>query len=179
MAADFTTLDDVKKYLNVTIPADDALLTQLISAASAWIRSYLNRDITQGTYTEVLDGTGSTRQMVGQYPVTAVTSLTVDGNAVDPSGVAMRGTLLIRTDGEVFPEGFANVAVNYTAGYASVPGDIAQNCTELVAWRYKERDRIGQASKTAGGQETVSYQTKDVPDDVKTSLNNWRKVVPA
>jgi uncharacterized phiE125 gp8 family phage protein len=175
--ADFTTISDVKAYLGITSATDDALLTRLIAAASQWIRSNLNRDITSQAYTDKLDGTGTSRVILSQFPVTAVTSVTVDGTDQAASNIAFRDATVALTDGTKFTKGFANVVVTYTAGYATTPGDIAQACIELVAWRYKEKDRIGHASKTIAG-EVVAFQTQDVPNDVKTLLNNWRKVVP-
>ena len=44
-----------------------------------------------------------------------------------------------------------------------------------MLFRSKEKDRIGHSSKTVNG-ETVAFQTSDVPADVKTLMNNWRKV---
>lgn len=176
-AGDLTTLAAVKAYLGVTVATDDALLGQLITAASAWIKTFLNRDILAQTYVEELDGHGTRVLCVDQYPVTAVTSVTVDGLTVAPSLVVARGRSIMFRDGSTWPRGIANVQINYTAGAAAPPADIAQACNELVAWRYRERDRIGQSSKTIGEQ-TTTYQTQDVPNDVKTLLLNWRKVTP-
>lgn len=177
-AGDLTTLEAVKAYLNLSAPADDALLDQLIAACSAWIKTYLSRDVLTGSYTQRLDGTGTAGIMVGQWPIQAINSITVDGVAVSPGAVVTDGPRIVRADGGRWARGMANVVVSYTAGYTDAPADIAQACVELVAWRYKERDRIGQASKTAGGQETVAYLTTDTPANVKTLLNQWRKVVP-
>ena len=58
-----------------------------------------------------------------------------------------------------------------------MPAEIEQACIEVIAIRYKERDRIGQVSKSIGG-ETVSFSQKDFPDSVRTILNNYKKVVP-
>jgi hypothetical protein len=42
--------------------------------------------------------------------------------------------------------------------------------------RYREKDRIGHVSK-AIGQETVAFSLKDMPDSVRTILNEYRKVM--
>jgi hypothetical protein len=59
--------------------------------------------------------------------------------------------------------------------YGYIPADIEQACLEMVGLRFREKDRIGQVSKAIGG-ETVSFSQKDMPDDVKTLLNQYRKV---
>ena len=177
-AGDLTTLANVKAYIPSlgTVTTFDALLGRLITAASAWIKSYLNRDILATTYVETLDGTGTTALMVGQYPITALTSLVVDGRDVTADAVFSRR--MIRLKAGKFYAGVGNVVVNYTAGYAAPPYDLEQACIELVAWRFRERERLGLASKSLQtGGEVESYQTADVPASVKTILNNWRKVV--
>jgi uncharacterized phiE125 gp8 family phage protein len=177
-AGDLTTQEAVKLYLGLTSATDDALIASLVTSASAWVKSYLNRDILEGTYSEVRDGTGTSRLMVGQYPITDVISLTVDGMAVDLTTIVYRGAMLIRTDGATFASGYGNVSVTYKAGYAAVPADIGQAVVKMAAWAYKEKDRLGHSSKTVQG-EVVAFQTQDMPNDVKTLLNNWRNVVLA
>ena len=60
--------------------------------------------------------------------------------------------------------------------YSYVPPEIEQACIELVGLRYRERSRIGENSKSVGG-EVVSFSTKDMTDSVKTILNNYRRVI--
>lgn len=70
----------------------------------------------------------------------------------------------------------ATAAVLISYGY--VPHDLYQACVELVAERYKYKDRIGQASKALGGQETASFSLKDLSDAIRMMLNPYRNVVP-
>jgi hypothetical protein len=67
--------------------------------------------------------------------------------------------------------------VAYTAGYADVPPDLEQACLELASMRFKERDRIGHSSAVMAGQQ-VNFIIKDMPADVATILQQYRKVVP-
>ena len=62
--------------------------------------------------------------------------------------------------GYVFTRRAQNVVVTYTAGYDTVPPDIAQACIELVCQRYRERTRIGEVSKALGGGETVTSRRR-------------------
>jgi hypothetical protein len=48
----------------------------------------------------------------------------------------------------------------------------------LVAQRYRERTRIGEASKALMSGETVTFSQKDMSDDVKTLLAEYRAVAP-
>lgn len=179
---DLTTIGDVKAWLSINSSNDDELLTRLISAASQFIQAWLNRTLASQAYTETRNGLGMDRMAFANYPVTAVSSLTIDGREVSaasgPHGSGyLFDTTMLYLRGHRFWNGVQNVAVTYTAGYAVIPPDIAQACIEMIAVRYKERTRIGEVSKAIGG-ETVSFTQKDMPDDVKTLLGNYKKVIP-
>jgi len=181
-----TTAGAVKNYLGITTANDDPLIERLILSVSAWIKQFLNRDILVGNYSERVDGTGTYMLQLTQYPVQAITSLTIGPpNASSPLVLVENVNYVFSRSGTIrllnpswFPRGVANVAIEYRAGYTSVPGDIEQAAIETVAWRYKEKSRIAEATKSLGGSETISFQTTDVPADVKTSLANWRRVAP-
>jgi hypothetical protein len=185
---DLTDLPTVKAWLGIpgTSTEDDTLLTGLVTAASQFIQTWLNRQLLQATYTEVRDGTGGQRLVFMNYPVTSVASLTVGRLTVNPVSNPASGTYPnagylftpteIRLNDLYFERGFGNVQVTYTAGYATVPPDVQQAATELVALRYRERDRIGHQSKAVGG-ETVSFTILDMSPDIKTLLSAYRRVV--
>jgi len=66
----------------------------------------------------------------------------------------------------------ASVAISY--GY--FPQDLVQAATELAAERFRAADRIGQKSKSIGGQETVSYDTSAVSASVLALLQPYRRI---
>ena len=187
---DLTTLADVKAWLQTgqnPFPAtDDTLLARLITAASQFIQSWLNRQIAAADWQELRDGTGGQLMVLANSPVAAVLSLTIDGLAIPPAttdggfdaGYSFTPTELALR-GYVFTRRPQNVIVTYTAGYALTPPDIAQACIELVCQRYRERSRIGEVSKALGGGETVSFSQKDMSEDVKTALLPYRVAAPA
>jgi hypothetical protein len=61
--------------------------------------------------------------------------------------------------------------------YSYIPSDIEDACITLVGERYSYKNRIGTVSKSLGGQETVSYSQKDMPDFIKTTLRPYRRVI--
>lgn len=179
---DLTTLPNAKAWLGVGTSGDDALLTRLVTAASQYIQAWLNRSIASASYTDTFDGTGKTKLMLGNYPITAVASVTVDGTAIPastgpttPGYVFTRTAIMLRS--YAFSCGVQNVVIAYTAGYTATPPELEQACIELIALRYRERDRIGQVSKSVNG-EVVAFSQKDMSDDIKTILSNYKKVVP-
>jgi len=74
-----------------------------------------------------------------------------------------------------FASADAGAAVNLTYGY--IPYDLSLAAKEWAGERYASHTRIGQASKSLGGQETVSFIVKDVPDFVARILQPYRRVV--
>jgi hypothetical protein len=189
---DLTTLADVKAWLqtgqSAFPPTDDALLTRLVTAASEYIQTWLNRRIAVADYLEVRDGTGGQRLQFASFPVCAVLSLTIDGIAIPPAPYPSPSTGLtagyvfsptqLSLRGYYFTRQAQNVAFSYTAGYPATPPEIAQACIELVALRYRERTRIGEVSKAIGGGETVSYSQKDMSAPISTLLQQYRMVAP-
>jgi hypothetical protein len=186
--------------------ADDLLLARLITAASQLVQSWLNRPILSGDWREVRDGPGSwgweSTFVFGVQPVTAVSLVVVDGFTVPPVPATPPGppgqatvspyttlagyvftptALTIR--GYFVPRKKACVLLQYTAGYPSVPFDLAQATIELVARKYRERTRIGERSKSLGGGETVAYEThafslRDFTSDIQLLLQQYRMVAP-
>lgn len=179
--ADLTTLVNLKAWLSVTSSTDDVLLARLITSASNYIETYVSRVFEQQSYTERRDGNDNTYMVFANYPVTAVTSLTINGidiaaspdNAVLSAGYGF-------DDGQIWLQGFAfsrgkgNVVMSYNAGYSETPAAIEQACIELCSLRYRERDRIGQVSKTIGG-EVVTFSQKDMSDSIATILEQYKK----
>jgi Phage gp6-like head-tail connector protein len=192
---DLTTLADVKAWLQTgqsAFPAtDDALLTRLITAASQFIQTWLHRQVAVQDWIEIRDGLGSAggpsevRYQFAAFPVSAVSSVVVDGVSIPPipmSAPARAGYLFTPTQlvirGYAVPRKAGCVTLQYTAGYVVTPPDLAQACIELVALRYRERSRIGEVARAIGGGETASYSQKDMSDGIKTLIQQYRLVAP-
>ena len=182
--ADLTTLANVKSYLSLTTEdnARDALLTRLITAASNFIETILNRVFASADYTVTLNGNGTYYMMLPNYPVSRITSVNIDGQNIPAStGFTEPGWFLandcVCLRGYIFREDNANVVVAYTAGFGSTPAVIEDACIELVARKYKYKDRVGESSKVVGGMQ-VNYEAHDLTDEMKSVLRNFQKVVP-
>lgn len=142
---DLTTLAAVKDWLTLTNTApsnSDSVLKRQIKQASATIMSYLQRSsMVSQNYTDNFDGAGNQTFFLNQWPVTAVLSVTVDGQEVEQSDDTREpGWVLAPWDG--FPPGnpqqvaliggylancgSQNVRITYTAGY------LVQNEAQVV-----------------------------------------------
>lgn len=71
----------------------------------------------------------------------------------------------------------ADAGAALTISYGYIPADLAQCALEWVADRYRYRDRIGVSSRSLGGQETIAYENRDIPDFVAASLVNFRRII--
>lgn len=178
-AGDLCAIADVKEFASITTGNDDALLTSLITNASALVNSLTNRNLMSASYTERFNGRGGSRQGLSNYPVTAVASVTVDGVSIPAAtGQTDSGFLfdehLVYLRGYVFCRGVQNVEITYTGGLESVPADLAQACIEIVATKYKRRTNLEVSGKTLNG-ETISFTQSDVPPSAKAVLANYTR----
>ena len=180
--ADLTTLANAKLWLGVTNTSDDPLLTRLVSAASQFVQEFIGRYILTAPYSFTVSGRGGFKAILPNYPVTAVSSVTVDGQAIPAStGPLSPGYTFdayqVYLNGYAFNAGINNVTIAYTAGYATAPLDIEQACLEITGSMYRRRDRVDLISKGALG-ETTSYSQLDFPPTVKSVLYNYKKYIP-
>jgi hypothetical protein len=108
-----------------------------------------------------------------------------DGQVTNAAGLVLTKVTGVPTTGQYSVEqdstatytfAAADAGVVMTIVYSYAPRDLEQAVIELLGLRYREKDRIGHVSK-AIGQETVAFSLKDMPDSVKTILNEYRKVM--
>ena len=177
---DLCSVADVQAYLGVPSGQDAALLQTLVTGASAAIQSYIGFNVALATYTETRSGHGRCSLALRNGPVTAIQSLTVGTTAQSPSiGYGQAGynfdtDRVYLTDG-VFDFGIRNIEITYTAGYATVPADLALACIELVVYKYKLKDKAGFVSEGGLGQ-TTSYSQKDMPASVISAIKSYVRV---
>jgi hypothetical protein len=186
--ADLTTLVVVKAWLDISTTNSDTVLTRLITAGSAFLINWLNRNILSSSYVnEKYNGNGHQSIRLRNWPITAVSSVAVNGTQLTVSADGITNGfifddnhvyILPGTSIDRFCKGVMNISIGYTAGYATVPFDVEQACVELVSRKFKERTRIGMTSQSLGGQETNSFSKDDLSKDTKSMLQNYRNVIP-
>lgn len=176
----------VRSYLGVTATTDDTRIQALVDACAQFIETYTNRSYEEAEYTETIDGTGKDEVMLGNYPVTSVSFVSIDGKSVGPvptpndfvtTGFMFDSGGVILQGGKLFSKGRRNVVISYTAGFAQIPADLVQAVVETAALKYKQGPQTGLSSKGLAG-ETTSYVLSDFPRSVQTLLNNYKRVVP-
>lgn len=179
--------DNLKIDLNITKDSYDAYLTRAIAAASSDIAIYCGRVFNRETVDETyyLDEDRDVL-ILSRYPVSSITSVLVDGVAVDSSEytVDKENGLLIRLDEDdatpvIWEEG--TVVVRYVGGYAAVPADLQTACGDIVKGMFYSRQRDPTIrSETIPNVYQASYRVigpgeGDYPIEISSVLNRYRK----
>lgn len=60
--------------------------------------------------------------------------------------------------------------------YAHVPADIEQAVLEMVAWKFREKDHVGQRSKEVGAGNVVGFITDDLPPSAMSVIATYQRV---
>lgn len=183
-----TTLAKVKNQLDIPVSdtSQDTRLNTYLNAASAAIESYCERKFEQTTYTEYHHGRRMNFIMPREFPIISVTELRVDGDRVftDPStlipvneySIADRNRTIFYSG--KFPQGFNNIKLVYSAGYATIPGDIELACIWACEWFVKHRERkdIGRTS-VSKGDESVGILAS-MPPMILELINPYKRCEP-
>ena len=184
---DLCTVAELKAWLPNQGNNDDVTLQSLISNASLQVLQYIDRPHilagVLGNLTETYDGNDSDRLLPRQFPIIAVSSLSIDNIPVQQStGPTLAGFLWdgrrILLRGFRFCRGLQNVQVSYTAGYFAVPLDLKQAAIEAFALSYRQRVRIGEKSNSMSGQVTIAFDMSDVPPRSMSIFSQYRRLAP-
>lgn len=198
-AVDLTTLNAVKNELGITLTdhSNDQELQQYITA---WSMAVLNqtgiKSFTQPVQmTETRDGNGNSQIFTRLRPVINVSSVTINGVAVQAAGawpgsgyyisddqrsIKLRNVNLAPGQGSYptygrqqpafgFVRGQGNVLLQYWAGYTNVPTDLEMASRKMVALYFGRKQTRDIASKgLAAGGTTAStrYRDWDAPPEV-------------
>jgi len=166
-----TTLARVKQHLGIADSSKDALLSDVIAGVSARMQAEMGRTITERAIVgELHDGPRGDTLYLDEYPVDSATVvLNLNGTLVDSTTYAVEeylGGLVAVDEGEAgaWERGRLNYSVDYTAGYATVPEDLALAATRqaaFVALEALNRDRLGSRSTvldSGGSSEFVTTE---------------------
>lgn len=184
-AGDLTDLASVRAMTGVSSTNDDAYLASLITAISAYVPISLCRaGILTATYQEIRTGNGRNKMLLRQGPVQQVSLVEWQGYSLATQGDIINGTGGIATDGrsvylinDIFPVNMP-VRITYVAGWTTVPADMQNAVTELVAEAYTRRKHIGEVTHSQGGATTVSFDQKDMHAAIAAKLKNYLRVAP-
>lgn len=121
--------------MGMAAPGD---LDKIITGVSASMQSYANRNFVSQPYTRTLNGNGGDRVSLPDFPITAVSSLSIDGVSVPASASATQAGFVFSETQVLlrayrFCRGVQNVVIGYTAGFATIPADLSRAACEGIA----------------------------------------------
>lgn len=141
------TLDQFNEYTGNLEEDDNGLKQIYLDSAEQIIIDYLGYDFNENDYEEYLKSNGLDYVQLSAIPITTLTSVTIDGEVVENSKFSIKRDLLVYSEG-VIPVG-VDVAVEYTAGYATIPGVIKLVELQIAGLLFSEANgNIGVTSKS-------------------------------
>lgn len=185
-ATTLCSLPIVRAWLGVADGSDDARIVRVADAISERVESYCNRLFVTRTVTDGYDGTGSPAMFLRDYPVVAMTSLSVkDSPVASPTPLTegvdydvdkRTGRVQLRT--RRFPRGFQNVAAVYTAGWGAqdapeLPQDVVQAALDYMklVWTELTTNAVAATSVSVGPSSFVLKP--GIPWGIKQVLESW------
>ena len=164
-----TTKNDVKESLGISssVTTYDNLIIRKINQATLAIENYCGRRFASTVYTdEEYNATQTSEIILKQRPVTTFTQLSIRDSALNISTWETIDTQLYFTDlssGVVLLNfrasgSWKRYKVTYTAGYTTIPEDLAEACASLAAYYYTNADAsdVGVSIKQEG-QRKIQY----------------------
>jgi hypothetical protein len=191
---DLCKRDDVKLWLTIgdDDTSADSILARLISATSMDFLTAIDRTylIPAADFTEIRYGNDKSEMVMYRWPVNEINTVQVNGDFIPESsdGIAdgfwIDKTLVpedrytLSLIGSRFTaESFRTVKIVYNAGYDEVPADIEQAVIDWVAYRYKQRQWIGELSSrmiNSSGEQT-SFQNILMPESTKAVVARYNR----
>lgn len=133
----FTTVAEFAKYLRraaFEVGSDEeAQAQQALDAAVDTIENEAGQTLESSTDTITLDGKGGRELLVPRWPVTSVTSVTVDGIVLvfgEDEDFTWSDYGVIERHDDCWPTTRRSIGIVYTAGLATIPLDLKR-----IAWR--------------------------------------------
>ena len=162
----------------------DSMVELCINSSSQYLEGATDRKLKSQSHTELRHGRAGNIILLRQYPATAISELAIDQTCkfTDPNTIISSDDYIICDDGNsilyincLFPSGYNNVRIKYTAGYTAIPTDLEMACLWLVHFYYRIRETqdIGRTTKSKMDESITILQ--DAPKDVKDTIERYRR----
>lgn len=179
-----TSYSDLKDAFDIPSDSKQSFYESLINEASAMCNSITGRNLKQQSYSVTLDGTGSSKILLPQYPVTSISRVEIDkSRAFDGSGeVPSSDYGVYSSEGIVvlyestFPLAPLVVQVDFDGGYDPVPHDLKAATYEIVEFLKDRRsnDRIGKKTINIDTGISENYELS-VPLNAMKILQEYKR----
>jgi hypothetical protein len=176
------TYAELKTALDFPSDSQQALFEQFINSASAIANKITQRYLKAADYSVTLDGTGTARIVLPDYPINSVSRLAVDEARVfgpeteitNYGTYADKGILVLFE--ETFPRSPLCVQVDFNAGFTTVPDDIKAAVIEIVEFLESRRKNNLVGKKTINTDTGVSEAWElQIPLNARRILERYSK----
>jgi len=188
-ATELCSLADLKAYLKITSGTYDAILQSIKDSTEQFVKDYCGRDFLVTAYTnDYYDGDGSSRLRTRQRPIISVDSIFCDPARLFGANTQIPTSAIIndqRSWNVGFIElyiwrflfGLKSVQLNYTAGYATIPADLAHAVKLICAREYLLQDKnlTGQVSQDVGDRK-ITMNLDSIPKNAVEILDRYRRI---
>lgn len=174
--ADYITMDEARRFVELPEGTDEMELRAAVQAATQSCIDLMNWDVSEATVTEKFSGLNGRMLPLARQPVTAVTSVLVNGLAVDLSDIDFDSTILYRRS-TVFPKGIRNITVTYTGGYDPIPTPVKRAVlyTLKAMWDARGTDQNMTSEAYTGVSSGAFWPSGPgyVPPQAQALMNNY------
>jgi hypothetical protein len=178
---DLATLAQLKQDLVITNDNSDDQLQRLLTEISAWFLNQINRGaLLSATYTERRNGSGGDSIVPRYFPLSAVSSITVNGLSIPVSPDGVQGGFIFdqwtifMVGCYRFTRGRQNVVLNYTAGYAAVPPEVERAVLDQCVFTFRRLPRLGTITQTLQGVTVATFSQKDMAPGVQGVIDSYK-----
>lgn len=177
-----TSLADVKESLGITGTSQDNLIRRKINQATDMIESYCGKNNGQHfastAYVEDYDGTGTNQLILKNRPVITFTSLqqrSTTENISDFDTVSSEDYFVDTTAGVLdcvftLSENWNIYRATYTAGFATIPSDLAEACVMLASALVDNAGTGAAVKRKTQGPKSIEYYDSVQGESLITQL---------
>lgn len=188
-ATELVSTADLKAYCQISTATYDGILASIKASTEQWVKTYCRDPFLVAARTEYHDGNDKAILRLRHYPITTLTSVSIDAartfaaSSLVPASQLIDSTLnsaqgVVELFGRVFPSGQKNVKVIYLAGLSVIPADLAHAVKIIVAreWLLQDKKLTGQTSQSLGDK-TVSLNLEEIPRNAWDILNRYQRAL--
>lgn len=187
---EFCSTTDLKIMLGITSSGSDSLLALIKASVEKFVLSYCARDffIPSVNYVEYYDGDGGPILRLNQRPIVSIATIYADPALAFEAGSLIPATDIIadtvgQANGYVelfmyrFLKGRKGIKVTYSAGYATIPDDLAGAVRKIVCQQFKVADKklYAEISQQVGDKQ-ITLNPDAYPKDAMFVLDRYRRI---
>lgn len=172
------TLAEARIFLNIPAgeTATDTLIVSILNGLNNRIENYIRTNMIAKEEIEYHDGNNKATVYLKKTPIVTVTKIEEDDEEIgsDEYTIDLPAGIIEKKEG-IFKKGSQNIKVTYTGGYAANRATVPEALKlALKLWTYYVYKGVKDFSQRLTESSTVVLAGKQMPDDIRESLNEYR-----